>query len=515
MIISHTSTAFLLIALIILAILAGGFGFNQLSESGKNIEPMLATIVFLLAFAGLGIRAGLMPAHIWVSLVHPSSPTTTHALSLGIAIKVSVYLMYRFFFQFLEPQAWWGYLVLLVAVSTALVNVWYAISSHDLKTALAYHSIENIGIICVGIGVALVFQKTDRFIATLALVASLYHLLNHAIFKGLLYLGTGAIDNLTHQVVEFHKLGGLIKLYPLTSAMFLIGSFSIAGFPPFNGFISEWLTLQALFSGLTRDPWFIGLPVTLVSLVLLVASFALTAFCFYKIAGLTLLGQPRSSEKERKKWERQDVPWSMGSVMLLMAALCLALGLFPGQVIPHLAFALQPLGSVGTGWDCFPSWNGVRLNVGAGSNGLPVTLILGVALGLMLIPILASLFQQTRRPPIAWNCGAPGIVTQVAQYTSSAVSFLIRDQFGVVSATKLAQAAPDYLPARLPLSHSDRYPQVVIEIFRALDNYLIGWLLNISEDVGRTLQNRDIRRYLAYILIANLVALLLFIGLGK
>jgi hypothetical protein len=103
----------------------------------------------------------------------------------------------------------------------------------------------------------------------------------------------------------------------------------------------------------------------------------------------------------------------------------------------------------------------------------------------------------------------------VAQYTSSAVSFLIRDQFGVVSATKLAQAAPDYLPARLPLSHSDRYPQVVIEIFRALDNYLIGWLLNISEDVGRTLQNRDIRRYLAYILIANLVALLLFIGLGK
>jgi hydrogenase-4 component B len=121
----------------------------------------VATVIFLLALAGLGIRAGLVPAHFWVSLVHPASPTTTHAFSLGIAIKVAIYLMYRFFFQFLPPQAWWGYLLLAIAVSTALVNVWYAIASHDLKKALAYHSIENIGIITVGIGVAPIFLSLN------------------------------------------------------------------------------------------------------------------------------------------------------------------------------------------------------------------------------------------------------------------------------------------------------------------------------------------------------------------
>ena len=521
LIISHTSTAFLFIAVLLLAIQAKGVGFDALRDNAQKLTSTLASGVFLLTLAGLGIRAGLTPGHIWVSLVHPSSPTTTHAFSLGIAIKVAVYLMYRFFFEFLEPVAWWGYVVVLVAVITALVNVWYAISSHDLKTALAYHSIENIGIITAGLGLALIFapDKSDlgRWIMALALLASLYHLLNHAVFKGLLYLATGAIDNLTHQTVEFHKLGGLIKLYPFTSAMFLVGSVSIAGFPPFNGFISEWLTLQALLRGAGAVQSGTGLLVIVVSLVMLVASFALTAFCFYKIAGLTLLGQQRSSKTARINWARRDVPATMWGGMALMAALCLGLGLFPGKILPLLSPVVGALGVE----EAVVVLPGVDFLLNAPdalvSDGLPSLALVGSAVvGLLLLGVGAVIAFNPRRtlrkPAIPWNCGTP-LALETMQPTSAGLSELLRRLLNAVP-EKMKTLAPDYLPARLALSKSTALPQEVVEFFRASDNWLIHFLLTHSEQLGRVVQNRDIRRYLAYILIANVVVLILFLFLG-
>jgi hydrogenase-4 component B len=535
MVISHTSTAFLLIAALILAIWAHNISFDGIYRNGfcrndrnaqnalceviqddplqKPLPAGLSTVVFLLALAGLGIRAGLTPAHIWVSLVHPSSPTTTHALSLGIAIKVAIYLMYRFFFQFLQPQEWWGYLILLVAVFTALVNVWYAISSHDLKSALAYHSIENIGIISVGIGLGMIFWERNPLISTLALIASLYHLLNHAVFKGLLYLATGAIDNLTHQIVEFDQLGGLIHRYRFTSTMFLIGSFSIAGFPPFNGFISEWLTLQALFKGLIEQRVipFVGLGVTLLSLMLLIASFALTAFCFYKMAGVTLLGLPRLPESEREYWEQRDVSRTMKSMMLLMAFLCLFLGLMPRLIVSLLGYALQPIGIQVTVLNLSGDW--ARLSFGAEtmSGSLPVFAMLGLTLALLLIPFLINLRRTVVRPSKGWNCGEPSREPPLHQYTSSGASFLLRDLFGLTTLSKMLRTVPNYLPAHFSLSHSARYPQEMLEFFSVGYNLVIYKLLEFSEKFGRWLQNRDIRRYLWYIFLVNLVILLVFI----
>ena len=354
LIISHTSTVFLLLASLLLAIGAGGVSFDALRLHAAQCSPFLATAVFLFALAGLGIRAGLVPAHFWVSLVHPTSPTTTHAFSLGIAIKVAIYLMYRFFFQFLPPQAWWGYLLLAIAVITALVNVWYAIASHDLKKALAYHSIENIGIIGVGIGVALIYAPRNddlgQWIVGLALAASLYHLLNHAIFKGLLYLCTGAIDDRTGQVVDIEHLGGLIRLWPWTSGAFLVGAVAIAGFPPLNGFISEWLTIQALLQGvmpiraqgISLGGDLTGGVTSALGLTLLVASFALTAFCFLKIAGLALLGAHRATPQTIETWKTHsptDVGAPMRSMMLVMALLCLIIGILPGLAMPLLTDA--------------------------------------------------------------------------------------------------------------------------------------------------------------------------------
>ncbi len=536
--ISHTSTAFLLIAFLLLATQAGSISFIDLIKNKANIDGTVTTIIFLLGLIGLGIRAGLIPAHIWVSLVHPSSPTTTHALSLGIAIKVAVYLMYRFFFQFLEPVPWWGYLVLLIAVTTALVNVWYAIYSHDLKTALAYHSIENIGIICAGIGVAMIFWKDQPILASLALVASLYHLLNHAVFKGLLYLATGAIDHLTHQTVELDKLGGLIHRYAFTATMFLVGSFAIAGFPPLNGFISEWLTLQALFKGLGagREPF--SIVVIFLSLLMLVASFALTAFCFYKMTGLTLLGQPRLSQEERKEWEPKDVPFRMRFVMGLMALLCLLLGIFPGPVAYQLSQTLQPLGiatPVVAEPLSFVSFSLVKAESQLDTDkqiemetkpelpkdSLPpiVPGLLGAILGLTLIPAVVHFgwlrLRKVQRPKQAWNCGTPFSDPPVSQYTSSAVSFLLRNTFPFVGLKRRLGTLRDDLPAHLALSKSEQNPQEVIEFFRAAYNLIIAQSVDFSERFGGEVQNGDIRRSLAYVFITTVVALVIFIWLAK
>jgi formate hydrogenlyase subunit 3/multisubunit Na+/H+ antiporter MnhD subunit len=389
---SHVSTVFLLAAISLLVLHAKDTGFTQITTYPYKLDPWTASLVFLFALAGLGIRVGLTPAHVWVPLVHPSSPTPTHALSLGIAIKVGIYLMLRFFFQFTEPQPWWGGLLLMVAGVTALVNVWYAIASHDLKEALAYHSVENIGIIIAGLGIALIFVPGGAapWIAALAMVASLYHLLNHAVFKGLLYMATGSIIQLTRGESALDRLGGLLRRYRWTSAAFLVGAVAISGLPPLNGFVSEWMMLQAMFQGLFQHrPAVIA--VLMIALILFVGSFALTAFCFFKMVGLVLLGNPRSKvekwkegstnsqrtmplpklmsalialirsfvqrvicffrtvglvllglprskvkKSDKRKKKSTDSPSTMLAPMGLMAALCLMLGLLPGMVTPWL-----------------------------------------------------------------------------------------------------------------------------------------------------------------------------------
>ncbi len=511
--ISHTSTVFILLAVLLLGIHAGSWsydGFKNYAQDWKN-SPLLPAI-FLFALIGLGIRAGLTPAHIWVSLVHPSSPTTTHALSLGIAIKVAIYLMYRFFFQFLPPQEWWGYLLLGVAVITALVNVWYAISSHDLKEALAYHSIENIGIICAGIGFGLIFWEQNKTLAYVGLIASLYHLLNHAVFKGLLYLATGAIDNLTHQTVEIDRLGGLIHKYRFTASMFLIGSFSISGFPPFNGFISEWLTLQTGLAGLslsTRN--LIGFVVILASLFLLVSSFALTAFCFYKMAGVSLLGMPRLPEEERADWEAEDVHISMKFVMGLMATLCLLLGIFPGVVAPQLIRTFVPPGMTDELW--MPDqaqWYEFQIRSSSDQLvKLPLEILLVIPLLLVLAVLLRWAFHprfDTRQPDSPWNCGEGFYQPPVHQYTSGALSFSLRRLLFWSGAT----SAPEYLPDRLVLSESPDNPQAVVEVFRRGYNLITHQLLQFSESFGKKIQNKDIRRYLQYVFWVTLITFIVY-----
>ena len=526
--ISHTSTAFLMLAILLLSIHAQGStsfaDWRNLSSSWSGTT--LPNIVFILALIGLGIRAGLTPAHVWVPLVHPSSPTTIHAFSLGIAIKVALYLMYRFFFEFLPWQPWWGYMLLGIGVFTAFINVWYAIFSHDLKEALAYHSIENIGIISAGIGLGLIFWKIHPPLAYLGLLASLYHILNHAVFKGLLYLATGAIDNLTHQNVDIDQLGGLIHRYQFTAGMFLIGSFAISGFPPLNGFVSEWLILKAGLQGLSlldSARYIISFAIILFSLILLVASFALTAFCFYKLAGIALLGLPRLPEEERQEWEHTDVATSMKAVMGLTAVLCLALGIFPSFVVPHLIAALQPL-HVPLEFAAQIDWSLLSFTPTepSAAHTLPVLPLGVIGIGVLVLVLaffLRFAFRISARsrlmmdhpagePDEPWNCGEPISEPPVHLFSSGGLSYWLRELMAFLNPT--VSDGADYLPARLYLSASEDNPQVVIEIFRLAYNQLTSRLLHFSESFALWLQNGDIRRYMSYVFVANLLVVIFY-----
>lgn len=516
MIVSHTSTALLLVPVLVLAVTADSFEFSAITAHASTLSPATASTVFLLSLAGLGVRAGLAPAHFWVPLVHPASPTTTHAFSLGAAIKVAVYLMLRFFFQFLQPIQWWGYVLLLVAVITALVNVWYALSSHDLKSALAYHSIENIGIITVGIAMAMIFMTSQlsnrQTLASLALVASLYHTLNHAVFKGLLYLATGAIDNLTGQIVTFNKLGGLINKYRLTATIFLIGAVAISGFPPLNGFVSEWLTLQSLLEGASSLPMNnFGIVLILISLVILVASFALTAICFYKIAGLTLLGHPKASEAEQAKWSPKDVSFSMGAVMVFLAFLCFVLGVIPDTVILLLSKISLVL-EIGGGSTTDTS-NVFQFGSIAGLSSLDIQTMLTILVILGILTLLLNTGRRVHRVQTPWNCGTP-FDPHTMQPTSSSLSFLVRDLLSLKPG-KSSRPLSEYLPAKFILSRSTSLPQIVVEQFRSHYNRFIHWLLNLSTNAGNALQNGDIRRYLGYIFLVNIIVLVLFLLFGE
>ncbi|NWJ94862.1 MAG: hypothetical protein HXX20_03685 [Chloroflexi bacterium] len=364
LIFNHTGVILITAALVILSIYNHDFDFNRFREASlhNHLPPrIVADLIFIFGLLGFSIKAGIAPFHIWVTKVHPYSPTSIHAMLSGVVLKVTgIYGMLRLFFDFLRPNWEWGIVVVLLAGITAVVGVFYALFSRDLKEALASHSVANLGIILAGIGLALIFNYSPSYtsakaasfngLAQLALIASLYHTLNHAVFKGLLSLCTGAIE-LATGTVKFEELGGLMttnhKLYRGISNAFLVGAVSIAGLPPFNGFVSEWLTLQVFFGGLqavSKEQRFFTLIGLIAGLLLLSTAFGLTVLAFVKIAGETVLGKPRRPYPD----QLERTPREMSFVLYLLASACLLLGLFSVPIIEVLRQVIEPLSSLGS-----------------------------------------------------------------------------------------------------------------------------------------------------------------------
>ena len=294
----------------------------------RDPSATLAALVLLLTLFGAGSKAGLVPLHAWLPLAHPAAPSHVSALMSGVMTKVAVYGFVRIAFDLLgSPQWWWSIVVLGVAGPTATIGVLYALMQRDLKRVLAYSTIENIGIIFTGLGLALAFKAEGLdWVAALAFTAALLHVFNHAVFKSLLFFGAGAVLNATGER-DMEKLGGLIHRMPQTAVAMLVGCVAISALPPFNGFVSEWLTFQAILLSPQLPSWSLKLIIPAVGALLALAA-ALAAACFVKAFGISFLGRARTPVAASA---HETDAWSLAA-MFILAALCLIAGITAGPV---------------------------------------------------------------------------------------------------------------------------------------------------------------------------------------
>jgi hydrogenase-4 component B len=404
----------------------GGYAFADMR--GGQPSAALAASILILALVGAGSKAGLVPLHVWLPLAHPAAPSHVSALMSGVMTKVAVYGFVRIVFDLLgTPDWWWSMLVLALGGVTAAMGVLYALMQHDLKRLLAYHTVENIGIIFIGLGLALAFRSYGMaWAAALALTAALLHVFNHSVFKSLLFFGAGAVLTATGER-DMEHLGGLIHRMPQTAFVFLVGCAAISALPPLNGFVSEWLTFQAILLSPQLPSWGLKFLVPAVG-ALLALSAALAAACFVKAFGVTFLGRARTPVAA----EAQETDGFSLAAMFFLAALCLVAGILPGLFIDALAPVVQEL--VG---DRMPMQRGVDwLSIvpiaesRSSYNGLLVFVFMVVsgALAAWAIHRLAS--DKVRRAP-PWDCGYPD-ASPATEYTAASFAQPIRRVFGTV-----------------------------------------------------------------------------------
>src|ERR1035438_5059102 len=404
---SRGGTGMLFVGFLLLASAAGSLEFSALHGVGQSLSPFLGGTAFLLLFLGFGVKAGIIPVHVWLPEAHPVAPSNVSALMSGIVIKTGIYGMARVFFDFYGAlPVWAGMTVLVIGMVSALLGVLYALMEHDLKRLLAYHSIENIGIILMGFGSALLFRSFGHpQLAALALLAGLFHTWNHAVFKGLLFLGAGAVLHSTH-TRNMEKMGGLIRRMPATAFYFLIGVIAISGLPPLNGFVSEWFTYQALLAGFGATPSLTRVAFPIAG-ALLALTAALAAACFVKAFGITFLALPRSEAAENAR----EVPFSMQSGMALLALACVVLGL--GAAWFLLVFDPITTRAFGIAASKDLAANGLILTAGSLRSGsVSPAMIAALLIGLGAVPLLLLVLwgrKSSRTTGPAWDCGLAGL----------------------------------------------------------------------------------------------------------
>jgi hydrogenase-4 component B len=462
--------------------------FGAIRAAGVAMPDGIRTAVFLAAFVGFGAKAGLIPLHLWLPRTHPIAPSPVSALMSGIMLKTAVYGFIRFVFDFLGGGPWWsGYAVLTVAAVTGLLGILYAISEHDLKRLLAYSSVENVGIVFLGLGTSLIFLSHHALLgAALALVAALLHAFNHALFKSLLFLGAGAISTATHSV-DLNELGGLQRRMPLTGTGMLIGCCSIAGLPLFNGFVSEWLTFRSFLAGssLVNTKAQIILPL-MVGILALIGGVA--AACFVQTFGVAFLGRPRSMEAE----QAQEVPLGMRVALLLLGTGCIGIGILPGLMLRPLVSLVQMI---------IPG-------AGVPEETLSIARIMPwIAAIVFGTGAVIALFKRRERLARTWACGLPGLSSRM-QYTSTVFSKPIRFVFArVYRPDRKVETLPTDQPY-FPVSIS--YQSVRTTSYeRALYRPFVDLIVSLAHRLRR-LQTGNIQVYLLYIFLA-LVTLLAFL----
>ena len=488
----------------------GDYAFDALR--GATLAPWKSGLFFALAVIGAGSKAGVVPLHVWLPPAHAAAPSHVSALMSGVMTKVALYGLVRLLFDLAGPPPWWwGATVLALGGVTALVGVLYAVMQHDLKRLLAYHTVENIGIVVIGLGLALAFHANAvesgssdlEKLAVLALVAALLHVFNHAMFKSLLFLGAGAVLVAT-QERDMEHLGGLIQRMPATAFVFLIGAVAISALPPFNGFVSEWFTFQAILNGSLLPQWLLKFAVPVVG-AMLALSAALAAVCFVKAFGVVFLGRPRRPAAANAR----EVGLLMLAPMAGFAAICTAVGVLPQMMLlllrPVVAALLPgspPLAL--SNWLWLAPLGADRSSYG----GLVVLIAVGLLTGLLIFVIHRFASNRLRRSA-PWDCGFPDPRPET-QYTASSFAQPIRRIFGSVAFAareRIDMPSPgETRPAHLEVSMRD---PVWDGIYAPLAT-AVAW----SADRINVLQFQTIRRYLS-LMFAALVLLLLVVAVSQ
>jgi hydrogenase-4 component B len=496
LLVAHVGAITILLCFGVLQANTGDYTFANMRA--QTLSPFWASTAFLLATFGFGAKAGILPLHIWLPEAHPAAPSPVSALMSGVMLKTAIYGLLRVCFDLLQFQLWWwGALLLAAGLATALFGVVFAAVQVDMKRLLAYSSIENIGLLFAGIGLAVLFSAYGmQAPAAVALTASLYHVAAHASFKSLLFLGTGAVLHATGER-NLGRLGGLIRYMPWVAWLTLIGVLTSAGLPPLGGFVSEWLLLQSfLFAPGLPDPFLNMLVPVAAALVALVA--ALAGYAMVKFFGVIFLGQPR----EEKLAEAHDAgTWERAGILLL-AAFCIALGILPTQFTLLLDPVTQNLVGAGlAAGDAASSWLLIPIGPDRASYG-PIAFLLGVAasFGLAILLVRKLYHGRLRRAP-PWDCGFPWQTARM-QDTAEGFGQPIRQIF-----------EPFFRMQRTLPSPADAKPRYRVVVEDHLWHWLYLPIAAIVERVSRVvglLQRGRISVYLLYSFL-TLIAMLLLV----
>ncbi|MBF0494358.1 MAG: hydrogenase 4 subunit B [Candidatus Omnitrophica bacterium] len=510
---AHAGTALLMVVFLTLTIHAGSFDLEAIRRAALALPGPERSLLFFLVFAGFAVKAGVVPLHVWLPQAHPAAPSHVSALMSGVMLKVAIYGMLRFGMDILAPAGGpipssWGWTVLVLGAISAIIGVLYALQQHDLKRLLAFHSVENVGIILMGVGIAMLLEHhggVSDALAALALAAALLHTLNHAAFKGLLFLSAGGVQSATH-ILNMEELGGLARRMPWTAWLFLIGAVAISALPPLNGFVSEWMTYQSLILGSIQMGSGNGL-VVITAAAALALTGGLAAACFVKAFGVTFLGRPRSIHAS----SAVEVASSMRIGMAVLAIVCVVIGVMPGYMMPFLDSPVTRLLG-GSGPSTLVTVHGplVLFASGGAGAGTAVSMtsaaaIFGVfaviAWGLIVWPRAVS----RRRAP-TWTCG----MTPESRfdYTATAFAKPLRFIFAAL-----------YQPKRTISKKTGATPYVLRQLHWQSDvvdftqEHFYNRLQSGVTALARAIRQKSTGRihdYIGYVLITLLITLLVF-----
>jgi hydrogenase-4 component B len=500
---THAGLACLLAGMLLLGADVGSLRFADWRAAAPTLAPATRDAAFVLLALGFAGKAGVIPLHVWLPLAHPAAPSHVSALMSGVMIKLGIYGLLRVSLDWLGAgPPWWGAALLIAGAASSVIGVLYALVEHDLKRLLAFHSIENIGIILLGIGSAALARVAGLdALALLGLIAALYHTVNHAVFKALLFLGAGAVVHATG-TRNMEAMGGLIKRMPWTAACFLVGSAAIAALPPLNGFVSEWLTFLALFQNTRVDAIGQNLLFTL-GIAALALTGGLAMACFVKAFGITFLALPRSDAAAGA----HEASRPMRLAMLGLAAACVALGVGPTLVVPAFASVAatvlrSPPDAIGGDW--------LTLRVSGEFASLSMAAIALVLAVSLLVPLVAfRILGASRRTRgyETWGCGRI-VQTARMEYTATAFANPFKRVFDFFyRPTKRLDI--EFHPESRFFVERIEYENPTRSIF---DDWLyrpaLG-LLHAGARAAGALQSGSANQYLAYILVALLLLLVL------